>query len=379
MKTPSKKTKAVRVKATDAPEAAGAATARAWTHLELFDHWVLSRAEGGPGVRERLTPEAAAGYRFFWNSFVRWLTTAHPDAQGKSTPARRRSYKTASAADIDAYLGGEVSTSSPTKAAVSPITLVRYGSLLEWIYDFAVARGAVKHNPANARTTGSVRTLRAAGKFDAAGEGLALNALQWQAVLAAVPPLDSTDPMQIRDRAILLMLMDAHLTSRELCDLDVANIGYALEDRDTYTVDVTQFTRKSQERSLVLDKQTCEAIKGWLQVRAAMKLPAKDRALFVTERRRRLSKRVLIYVVSRTMRAASKAAGFDLPYHSGPQVLRNSRIVFRLNRGVPVTEVVADAGLKNHYSFRGLLQHLSPEVAHAVTPVARTKTAEPKS
>ena len=32
--------------------------------------------------RERLTPEAAAGYRFFWNSFVRWLTTAHHDAQG---------------------------------------------------------------------------------------------------------------------------------------------------------------------------------------------------------------------------------------------------------------------------------------------------------
>jgi hypothetical protein len=79
------------------------------------------------------------------------------------------------------------------------------------------------------------------------------------------------------------------------------------------------------------------------------------------------------------MRAASKAAGFDLPYHSGPQVLRNSRIVFRLNRGVPVSEVVADAGLKNHYSFRGLLQHLSPEVAQAVTPVARTKRTEPKS
>ena len=79
------------------------------------------------------------------------------------------------------------------------------------------------------------------------------------------------------------------------------------------------------------------------------------------------------------MRAASKAAGFDLPYHSGPQVLRNSRIVFRLNRGVPVTEVVADAGLKNHYSFRGLLQHLSPEVAQDVNPVALNKKGEPKS
>ncbi|MDP3137343.1 MAG: tyrosine-type recombinase/integrase, partial [Burkholderiaceae bacterium] len=371
-----KKTKAARV---TTPEAAAAAKARAWTHLELFDEWVLSRAEGGPGVRERLTPEAAAGYRFFWNSFVRWLTTAHHDAQGKPTRARRRSYKTASAADIDAYLGGQVSTSSPTKAAVSPITLVRYGSLLEWIYDFAVAKGAVKHNPANARTTGAARALRAAGKFDPAGEGLVLNALQWEAVLAAVPPIDSTDPMQIRDRAILLVLMDAHLTSRELCDLDVSNIGYALEDRDSYTVDVTQFTRRSQERSLVLDRKTSEAIKRWLQVRAAMKLSAKDQALFVTERRRRLSKRVLIYVVSRTMRAASLAAGFDLPYHSGPQVLRNSRIVFRLNRGVPVKDVVADAGLKNHYSFRGLRQHLNPEVAKIVTPVARSKRPEPKS
>ena len=39
----------------------------------------------------------------------------------------------------------------------------------------------------------------------------------------------------------------------------------------------------------------------------------------------------------------------------------------------------AVANVEDRYSFRGLLQHLSPEVAQAVTPVALNKKGEPKS
>lgn len=362
------------------PASQAVATGRhAWSHMELFDAWVASRAHGGPGTRERLTAKAAEGYRLYWNSFVRWLTTPQVNAAGVASPARRRSYTSADAADIDAFLTEGISTASPQKVHVSPITQVRYGSLLQWIYEFAANSGVVKHNPARGRTAGAGRTMRASGTFDAAGEGLVLNSLQWAAMLEAIPALDSRESMEVRDRAILLMLMDAHLTSGELCELDVSNVGFALEDAGLFTVAITEFTRRSQERSLELDAVTSAAIARWLEVRKAMALPAREKALFVTERRLRISKRVLIYVVARTMRAASKAAGFEMPYHSGPQVLRNSRIVFRLNRGAPVPDVIRDAGLKNHYSFRGLRQHLAPEIAKIVTPVARKERARPKS
>lgn len=345
-------------------------------HAALFDEWLQSRTASGEKARERLSAQAAEPYRFVWESWCRWLTAADGPGAHSGQP-RRASFLLATTADVDAFLAKGIQASRKPAAGaaarqVSDITLLRYGSLLQRIYEFAVNNGLMDENPARARKAGSVATLKRQGRrVDPAGEGLVLNELQWKALYKALPAATSSDAMDLRDRAIILLLMDAHLTSSEMCDLDVGNLSYQIEGGAW--VEVTQGARKSQERQLQLQPRTWAALEGWLAARKKLPIPKPStspkkasgvdaesgNALFVTDRNwRRLSKRVLFTVVSRTLADAGRMAGFEVPYHSGPQVLRNTKIVFRLRKGDPEELVAAEAGYKDKRSFRGLQRHL---------------------
>ena len=70
----------------------------------------------------------------------------------------------------------------------------------------------------------------------------------------------------------------------------------------------------------------------------------------------------MAFLVGGLASASAKDALLDLPYHIGPQVLRNTRIVLWLNDGVAQADVVRLAGFKDAKSFRGLQRHLSSRV-----------------
>jgi site-specific recombinase XerD len=331
-----------------------------WDHIELFDQWAASRTRSGPKQRERLSPEVAALYRTVWDKWVRWLTTRRTAPAGEAARPRH-SYRNATSDDVDAFLAHGIEPAATREGAeVSPITVARYGGLLQMVYDFAMNNHLVASNPARARTGGTVRGLRLVGK-DPAGEGQVLTVNHWNAVCAAVPAADDPDPMHLRDRAVMLVLMDAHLTSSELCALDLDCLEYAIEDkphRRRFIMKV-EGKRKAQKRKLHLDTLTSQALDRWIAARAMIGVPERQHALFVTDRekRNRISKRVLFHIVATVMHRTG-AAGHALPNHIGPQVLRNTRIVLRLNRGDDPDLVVKEAGMKNQHSFRGLRRHL---------------------
>ncbi len=348
--------------------------APAWNHVELFDHWVASRDKSGPKGREYLSPQVGELYRMVWDKWVRWLTEERRDAKGTALRPRRN-YLNATAHDIDTFLRSAIEPSTDRvdtegrHREFSPITAARYGGLLQMVYEHAKNQRMLAENPARGRTVGTVKKLRQKG-MDPAGEGEVISRNHWNAVKAAAPPADSEDPMMVRDRAILLLLMDAHLTSSEICALDVENIGFAPEDRRKQhqrhlSVEIAQGRRKAQERVLQLELTTSNAVDRWLEARKELSVAPKKAALFVTDRkdRNRLSKRVLFHLVARVMRQVHEESGYPLPYHVGPQVLRNSAIVFRLNKGDSKADVARDAGMKDARSFRGLQAHLEPPKA----------------
>lgn len=331
-----------------------------WNYVDLFDDWLESRAWGGPAPRERLSRKVGEQYRLIWNGWVRWLTTTRRTPAGD--PARpRRSYVNAASDDIDAFLlHGVAPSTTRGRRPTSQITVMRYGMLLEQIYEHAANRGILERNPARDRTIGTLREMRMR-QMDPAGEGQIITSNQWVALRSALPPSNDPDPMLTRDRAMLMLLMECLITSGELCALNLDDLKRVTDPgkRKRYALSLDG-SRAAQQRTLMLSAPLSETIAQWLELRESLGVPTKQAALFVTDRknRNRISKRVVFHVVATLFHRAT-ARGYALPNHVGPQVLRNTGIVARLRSGQPPHVVARDVGMKDARSFRGLMVHLT--------------------
>lgn len=139
-------------------------------------------------------------------------------------------------------------------------------------------------------------------------------------------------PFDLRDRAALLLMLDGALRAGEVAALDVAGPGEA----PTYHVDLRclrvhvppKGNADGGVETVGLEPQTVEAVRAWLRVRDQVAQPG-ERALFVNQHGRRLSRQSLYGVV----RQRGAAAGLPRLH---PHLLRHRRI----------GEVVERLGLK---------------------------------
>jgi site-specific recombinase XerC len=129
-------------------------------------------------------------------------------------------------------------------------------------------------------------------------------------------------PFDLRDRAALLLMLDGALRAGEVAALDVVGQGAA----PTYFVDLRclrvhvppKGSAAGDVETVGLERQTCDTIAAWLRIRANVARPG-ERALFVNQHGKRLSRQSLYTVV----RQRGAAAGLpDLHPHK----LRHRRI-----------------------------------------------------
>lgn len=323
--------------------------------MEHFEHWLDNRDRPGSRQREQLTHAAARPYRYIWKAWVQWLTTPSVVPTGDAGPALANCWTQAQPGHVMRYLDEGVEAAASARrgksAPISEITRRRYWRVLQQIYAHAVNQHIIAINPVM-----SAADVTQPPQEDS--EGLVLLGPLWQAVSMAIPR--GTSRWDKRDRAILSVLMDAGLTTSELADIRLQQVGERMNEIPIRIVG----PRGAQNRDVRLGTDASIELRQWMEERLRITPhPATDPELvFITNQGRPMSGRTLFRLVSTTVTRGMHDGGFPMPQHIGPQVLRNSRIVTWLNEGVPVEEVCQRAGFKDYRSLRGLRRHINPGV-----------------
>lgn len=332
------------------------------TTEHVFKAWALERAAQRKGG---LSPRSLASYHSLWAGWTEFLLTHGPLA-----------WNEAKSADVRAYL----EALSPRGQArgmvnVSTVTQRRYYRVLKKIYAFAQAQDWVADNPVDAGASVSPTEQM---------DSLVFHALDWDALLQAVaPPIDPPPQdqpwLEVRDQAILRLMMQAALTVAELAGLDIGDVQHprlasrhgvgelwpaeelaSSVDAPPVMLDLSG-ARKAQDRRITLPQEASAAVLAWLTVRATLPLPQDaGTPLFVSRKKAgRLTPRALFHLANRHV---SSTLGPRYPdtvlAHAGPMTLRNSCIVRWLDAGLPDDDILARAGLREAQALLRLRKHV---------------------
>ena len=353
------------------------------TAQTVFKAWAL---EGAAKRKGGLSPRSLASYQSLWSGWIEYLLSQ-----------KSLSWHEARSPDVRAYL----EALNPRAQArgllhVSSVTQRRYYRVLKKIYAFAVAEEWLADNPVDANASVSPTEQM---------DSLVFHSLDWNALLEAVAPPQDPPPdqpwLQVRDQAILRLMMQSALTVAELAGLDLGDVlhprlgaahGVAelWPDRETTAASAAEAddeagnevgaaaveldlsgARAAQKRRVLLPAEASTAVLAWLTVRSALPFP-QDAAtpLFVSRKKAgRLTPRALFHLANRHVTAV---LGPRYPHtvlaHAGPMTLRNSCIVRWLNAQLPDNEILARAGLRESQALLRLRKHVHVDAQAAALP-----------
>lgn len=242
-------------------------------------------------------------------------------------------------------------------------TTARKLSALRSFFRFLVKRGHLQYNPMVL-----VSTPKQPSKLPGA---LELPAVE---VLLAQP--DPTDPIGLRDRAILETFYSSGLRLAELTGLDVGHISPPQAGEATGLLRV--LGKGSRERIVPIGRQALQALAAYQQsarphlLRLGKDLPPRvaadaQQALFISRRGRRMTERAVAY------RIAHYAVAAHVPPGTSPHTLRHTFATHLLQGGAnlrAVQEMLGHASLSSTQVYT----HISMEHLQAVY-----KSAHPRS
>ena len=328
----------------------------------VFKAWALERAAQRKGG---LSPRSLASYHSLWTGWTEYLLAK-----------KLLAWHEAASSDVRAYL----EALSPRAQArglvhVSTVTQRRYYRVLKKIYAFAQLRQWVVDNPVDADSSVSPTEQM---------DSLVFHALDWQALLEAVPlpvdpPPQDQPGLEVRDQAILRLMMQSALTVAELAGLDIGDVqhprlgaargigelwpaqeAFSNEDGPAVMFDLSG-ARKAQDRRIALPHDASQAVLAWLTARATLPLPQDaGTPLFVSRKKAgRLTPRALFHLANRHVNAV---LGPRYPHtvlaHAGPMTLRNSCIVRWLDAEEPEEDILVRAGLRESQALLRLRKHV---------------------
>ena len=321
----------------------------------LLDRWLNactaeSRRSIGIGGDE--------SYRYFWNTWNKYLMTADLGGTLDEHPWTR-----ATSATVLHFLN---SGTSPRKKAegVSAITRRRYWRLLERIYDFALSNQWVQSNPATA--------LQDWEKPKSENpKGAILSPKQWEQGIRLLmdpdaKPQAEEDDVGPRNRAILLCLYELGITPLELRSLTLDSLERAPKAK-TFTHLQVDGSGVNQRRRFTLSPALSAALSQWMAERGEMTKSDKTDHLFCSTHGKMMGPDNLHLLVREHLLQAASASESDPAIRLGPQVIRNTCLVRWVNQGMPPAQVAVWAGLKDEKGLYHLSDHFvrdaRPEVS----------------
>lgn len=333
----------------------------------FFDEWLRERADPArdparPANDRPLSAEAARPYKMVWLSWCRWL--CEPDDDGK---ARAAHWSAATASQLQQFLDSGPTPKSARRgraAKISAITRRRYWRILQRIYQHAVDKQLVKHNPADASQIEAPPQETNDSQILPGPVWDVLRTLSW-------PVSHWTD---LRDLAIWGLLVELALTPQEVIAMAIPT-GRALGQLGSLRTHVDgsltvaielKDARIHQNRELRPSPRLRKVLQAWETQRRTLtaRAGANDR-LFLSMQGEPMSHRNLFHLVSGKIAAAYELShmGGDLPGHIGPLSLRTTWLYQHLRAGADPAQLARDAGLKDAKSLARLAGRLKNESA----------------
>lgn len=176
--------------------------------------------------------------------------------------------------------------------------------------------------------------------------------------------MDESDPLAVRDRAIMELMYSSGLRLAELVDLNVDDIQFAERQ-------VRVIGKGNKERILPVGRMALEWLNKWLTVRPTL-AGGEEFALFVSQRQRRISHR------SVQLRMAEWGGKQSLSSHIHPHKLRHSFATHMLESSGDlraVQELLGHADLATTQIYTHLdFQHLANAYDNAHPRAKRDKS-----
>ena len=229
-------------------------------------------------------------------------------------------------------------------------TLQRMLSSLRTFFRWGLREGRMRDNPAE-----GIRAPKTGRRLPKALDVDQINTL--------LDSKSASDPLQLRDQAIMEMIYSSGLRLAEVLSLDIDTIDF----RDAALV-VTG--KGSKSRHLPVGAPALNAVRDWIKARKLLLKEDGEKALFISQRGKRLSPRS---VQDRLARLA-RARGLDQHLH--PHMLRHSFATHMLESSGDlraVQELLGHANLSTTQVYTHLdFQHLA-KVYDAAHPRAQKK------
>ena len=227
-------------------------------------------------------------------------------------------------------------------------SLQRELSAMRGFFDFLIREGQLPGNPAR-----DVQAPRVRRKLP--------TTLDVDKTAALLNDQDS-DPLAVRDRAIVELFYSSGLRLSELVQLDLAQLDLA-------EAQVRVLGKGNKSRIVPVGRQALAALRDWLAIRPTFPLQDQQ-ALFVSRHGRRISART----IQKRLRERALRQGLDVPVH--PHMLRHSFASHLLESSGDLRAVqellghsdIATTQIYTHLDF----QHLA-KVYDAAHPRAKRK------
>ena len=260
-------------------------------------------------------------YTRIWAMWCEWL-----EKESKSRAGGSLCFLTATSEDVSKFIlspypGYWVRHQQPS----SDRPKNRYLQLLGRIYDHALRCGVMDCNP--------TRELDSSLAGDRGPIPQTLTPAEWAAIYSGLPMGCSRS--DFRDRAVMLLLMDAGLSTGEMAALERSDIERDILTRSQFQV-VIRGSRDAQRRTLKLTLRTSLTLERWLQVRESISPSptVTGDPVFLTDTRSRFTRRVLYYLAKRMIGDAIGAAGSRRLANGGASIVRNTRILMWAQSGM---------------------------------------------
>ena len=192
-------------------------------------------------------------------------------------------------------------------------TAARKSSSVRTFFAWVEAMGYIRHNPSS-----EVRI-----KF----RPRRVIAPEMDALVPVIEAIGTAAPVDLRDRAMLMLLLDAALRAGEVVGLDIPDRPRANARAPLYTVQVNSLRVHVRPKgdsdgsveTVGIEPQTVEAVRTWLHARPKLAKHEGEHALFLNGRGARVSRHLLYTIVRR------RGAAVGMP-ELHPHLFRHRRV-----------------------------------------------------